>query len=379
MTISSLLQLEDILFTTSESHDVVSLVPVKKQHADGITKHVAVIHSGNLEYDLVTLFNHARDLGALAAVKLIAVEGTQLYLFLDSGISSSSFPAIEGLWKQALDANDCKAWLMAFSDINEVLTGRSHYAFGAHAKRILESLIEAETQPAESHPAPGASASARPLVSSSPYLPQRVKDAMHEEPTWRSNAVDDHGRSDPSYSERPTTTGEAPITGSDTLSGIRAQCFKALLDAGVRPQELRKMKVGDHSDAPTQCFRVVRHKARNPQKPIMLSHHTAELLAGYISASGLSAEHYLFPSPHSPSAPMRQREFRSIWEAWMMTSPRAASHRMNVIREFQRELNIALIASQLSGHYSLDILHHYLPKADEFLVAEALVDKSSKS
>ena len=160
------------------------------------------------------------------------------------------------------------------------------------------------------------------------------------------------------------------------LSGIRAQCVKALLEAGVRPQELRKMKVGDHSDVRSQRLRVVRHKARNPQKPIMLTHYTTELLAGYISANGLSTEHYLFPSPHSHSAPMRQREFRRIWQAWIMTSPRAEGHRMNVIREFQRVLNIALIASQLSGHSSMDILHHYLPKADEFLIAKALVDKS---
>jgi hypothetical protein len=76
MTISSLLRLENILVATSENHDVVSLIPAQKQPTDSITKHVAVIHSDNLEYDLVTLFDHARDLGALAAVSLIAVEGT---------------------------------------------------------------------------------------------------------------------------------------------------------------------------------------------------------------------------------------------------------------------------------------------------------------
>lgn len=246
----------------------------------------------------MTLFDHARDLGALAAVSLIAVEGTQLHLFLDSGVSSSRFPAIEALWRQALGANDGRTWLMAFSDINEVLTDRSDYAFGAYARKILASLIEAEGQPADSHPAPGASGSEAPSASYSPC-------------------------SDPSYSLLPTTTGTAPITSSDTLCGIRARCVKALLDAGVRPQELRKMKVGDHFDAPFQCMKVVRHKARNPQKTIMLTHHTAELLANYISVSGLSPKHYLFPSLHSPSAPMRQRESRSIWEAWMMTSPRS--------------------------------------------------------
>lgn len=52
---------------------------------------------------------------------------------------------------------------------------------------------------------------------------------------------------------------------------------------------------------------------------------------------------------------------------------------MNVIKEFQRELNIALIASQLSGHFSMDILHHYLPDTDDFMIAKTLVDKSSES
>jgi hypothetical protein len=52
---------------------------------------------------------------------------------------------------------------------------------------------------------------------------------------------------------------------------------------------------------------------------------------------------------------------------------------MSIIREFEREISIAVIASQLSGHSSMDILHNFLPKADDFLIPKALVDKSSES
>lgn len=109
------------------------------------------------------------------------------------------------------------------------------------------------------------------------------------------------------------------------------------------------MKVGDHSDVRFQCLRVVRHKARNPQKPIMLTHHTDELLAGYISASGLSAEHYLFPSPHSPSAPIRQREFRRIWEAWIWQT--VFSH--------QNLKSYAEAAREINSHYRVLFLDGY--------------------
>lgn len=77
-------------------------------------------------------------LGAMSAVKLIAVHEDNLYLFLDSGVSSTTFLEIEALWIQVMCMSQTRL-TVDFANVNEVYSGRSDYLFWRDAKEILES------------------------------------------------------------------------------------------------------------------------------------------------------------------------------------------------------------------------------------------------
>ncbi|NLU00265.1 MAG: hypothetical protein GXW88_06520 [Pseudomonas lundensis] len=77
-------------------------------------------------------------LGAMSAVKLIAVHEDSLYLFLDSGVSSATFQEIESLWIQVMCMSQVRL-TVDFANVNEVYSGRSDYFFWQDAKEILES------------------------------------------------------------------------------------------------------------------------------------------------------------------------------------------------------------------------------------------------
>lgn len=77
-------------------------------------------------------------LGAMSAVKLIAVHEDNLYLFLDSGVSSTTFLEIESLWIQVMCMSQTRL-TVDFANVNEVYSGRSDYLFWRDAKEILES------------------------------------------------------------------------------------------------------------------------------------------------------------------------------------------------------------------------------------------------
>lgn len=77
-------------------------------------------------------------LGAMSAVKLIAVHEDSLYLFLDSGVSSATFQEIESLWMQVICMSQIRL-TVDFANVNEVCSGRSDYVFCQVAREILES------------------------------------------------------------------------------------------------------------------------------------------------------------------------------------------------------------------------------------------------
>ena len=77
-------------------------------------------------------------LGAMSAVKLIAVHEDSLYLFLDSGVSSATFQEIESLWMQVVCMSHIRL-TVDFANVNEVYSGHSDYLFWEVAKEILES------------------------------------------------------------------------------------------------------------------------------------------------------------------------------------------------------------------------------------------------
>lgn len=77
-------------------------------------------------------------LGAMSAVKLIAVHEDTLYLFLDSEVSSTTFQEIESLWAMVISMGPIRL-AVDFANVNEVYSGRSDYVFWQDAKEILES------------------------------------------------------------------------------------------------------------------------------------------------------------------------------------------------------------------------------------------------
>ena len=77
-------------------------------------------------------------LGAMSAVKLIAVHEDSFYLFLDSGVSSATFQEIESLWMQVMGMSHIRL-TVDFASVSEVYSGRSDYLFWQDAKDILES------------------------------------------------------------------------------------------------------------------------------------------------------------------------------------------------------------------------------------------------
>lgn len=77
-------------------------------------------------------------LGAMSAVKLIAIREDSLYLFLDAGVSSATFQEIESLWIQVMCMSHIRL-TVHFANVIEVYTGRSDYVYWRDAKEILES------------------------------------------------------------------------------------------------------------------------------------------------------------------------------------------------------------------------------------------------
>lgn len=77
-------------------------------------------------------------MGAISAVKLIAVHEDSLYLFLDGGVSSATFQEIESLWIQVMCMSPIRL-SVDFANVDEVYSGHSDYVFWQVAKEILES------------------------------------------------------------------------------------------------------------------------------------------------------------------------------------------------------------------------------------------------
>ena len=77
-------------------------------------------------------------LGAMSAVKLIAVHEDSLHLFLCSGVSSTTFQEIDSLWIQVMCMSPIRL-SVDFANVDEVYSGHSDYVFWQVAKEILES------------------------------------------------------------------------------------------------------------------------------------------------------------------------------------------------------------------------------------------------
>ena len=97
----------------------------------------AVMYRDPLNPYVTAILERAYILGAMSAVKLIAAHEDALYLFLDSGVSSTTFLEIESLWNQVMCMSPI--WLTVdFANVDEIYSGHSDYLFWQVAKEILE-------------------------------------------------------------------------------------------------------------------------------------------------------------------------------------------------------------------------------------------------
>jgi hypothetical protein len=98
----------------------------------------AVMYGGSPNCYVTAAIERAYVLGAMSAVKLIAVHEDTLHLFLDSGVSSATFQEIETLWALVVGMSRIRLEV-DFASVSEVYSGRSDYLFWQDAKEILES------------------------------------------------------------------------------------------------------------------------------------------------------------------------------------------------------------------------------------------------
>lgn len=97
----------------------------------------AVMYCDPLNPYVTATLERAYILGAMSAVKLIAAHEDSLYLFLDSGVSSTTFLEIESLWNQVTCMSHTRL-RVDFANVNELYSGNSDYVFWQVAKEILE-------------------------------------------------------------------------------------------------------------------------------------------------------------------------------------------------------------------------------------------------
>lgn len=361
MTKTSLPSRQDSKSADPANLQIVSWLPCDNQPADGASKYMAVISDDDLDPRLDDLLKHARSLGALAAVKLIAVEDTQLHVFLESSVSSSCFPAVEALWQQVANRDDDQIWSLAFSNVSEVFSGHSDYAHWAYAKQIIEALTDAELAMVQAPRAWDVLTPPTSIGNTFPCLPRRVRDAFSRSAVSDAHVLDGRVRTASNHS-----TGEVSsvVPEANSVEYMRERCIRELLKAGVRPLELRGMKISRGSEVTVPTFKADRPKGRDSHRIVGLSSTAAEVLERYISEARLTEGHYLFPSKLSPSDQMRDREFRKLVGSSRVNSTRNADEQMAKIKNFQRSLLAAVgTAEWLIGHSYQDLLQHYLKDA----------------
>jgi hypothetical protein len=121
------------IFGCSQSKDVNL-----KDLPSPVMQRFAVINPQRVDDKVFEILEAARDIGALAPVKLMDVSVDSLYLHLDAKVDSTIFTAIESLWMAVMGANSHRHFAVHFACESEVYSGRSDYPYWCGAKEILE-------------------------------------------------------------------------------------------------------------------------------------------------------------------------------------------------------------------------------------------------
>lgn len=280
---------------------------------------LALMWYGTLDDQVCDVIEKAHLHGALAPVSMIKVRAYKLHLFLADEVSSKTLPALEALWENVKDAADVPSWAVHFSNISEIIADQTDDVFCATAKEILWlhnlGLSDFEGS-AEGNQLPRHDAPAVADVSRR-YLPQRVvadpKEGIRKVHDKIIEAAEALSIDEAEPLTPPNKGEEADQVGPVCLQTL---CMLRLMAAGVRPQELRNMRVGVHiAIQPDSALRIESSKARPPVQ-LALNHEAREQLFAYIKASGLVEGNYLFPSRLDPNKMMRSSGLAAFLQLW---------------------------------------------------------------
>lgn len=352
---SSLFQVEADVEITSKgvSHATISCLQWRSPNLAPLEvaakQSLALMWYGTLDDQVCDVIEQAHLHGALAPVSMIKVRAYKLHLFLADEVSSKTLPAIEAVWEKVKEAANVQSWAVHFSNVSEIVDDRSDDDFCTAGKEILWlyhlGLADFDSKVERSQ----LLGDRAPVDVSALYLPERMHHLL------RKGVCGSHDQIIDSAEALSIDNGESRTQLDDEaqddpwmLVSPRSLCMLELLLAGVRPQELRRMRIGDVvSQADPSHLRVKISKARLPVQ-LALGHETRGRLLAYIRASGLCDENYLFPSRGNPNKRMRESELLAFSKLSRLT------------RATVREAMLDRFVTEWIGHTQSAALKHYL-------------------
>ncbi|MDH0733234.1 hypothetical protein N5F23_21205 [Pseudomonas sichuanensis] len=282
----------------------------------------AIVDNDELDQSVIDLVERAHSLGALSPVNLIAVEEDQIYLFLGSGVASTTIPTVESLWNKAVNMNKDKPWAIRLMSVDELANDDSDLGYWPGAKETFQShelgLSEFKTTLEE-------------LLSYSP--PEELSPS-------------------------------AASPESSKTEDLRNLCIHALLLNGVRKGEILDMTVRDFYALERRDYQMIRSDLRNNPVPVEISDHTAGLLSEHIANLKLTENEILFSSSRDPSHQIAFHNFFHIYVAWREAQVNMVLENFYVMQKLghapQQDIDVSRLIKERMGHQALEALQCFV-------------------
>lgn len=282
----------------------------------------AIVGNDELDQSVIDLVERAHSLGALSPVNLIAVEEDQIYLFLGSGVASTTIPTVESLWNKAVNMNKDKPWAIRLMSVDELANDDSDLGFWPGAKETFQShelgLSEFKTTLEE-------------LLSYSP--PEELSPS-------------------------------AAVSECSMPEDLRNLCIHALLLNGVRKGEIMDMTVSDFHSLERRDYQMIKSGSGNNPVPVEISDHTAGLLAQHIANLKLTENQYLFSSWRDPSRHIAPHSLYQFYAAWQRAQINKVLENFYVMQKLghapQQDIDVSRLIKERMGHQALEALQCFV-------------------
>lgn len=298
-----------------------------------VSQRFAVMYDDEMGDHLIEMLDRAHSAGALAPVKLIAVQEHGLYVLLDATVASVTLPAIARLWESVVVADIERPLSVSFALETEVGTGQSDFESWDDAKDILESYslgIGPLNPPAHDRADLSIHAFeqwAQPDVDSenqialaARYLGSQASYLDKNQDRLSPGRI--QARIDQSCSDRPSLLSNSEVMALEkatySCSSLRDTCMRAMFMLNARTVELTSIKVEDVIISETAVkVRINAFKSRRSMHRFLAPAITSDVLCRYVQEYHLSPEDYLFPSAINASKPLSIREVRVAFDRWL--------------------------------------------------------------